>query len=619
MKFCLAIVGLTAFLGAGLIHDGYTQETEAPDLQQTALQHRVEQESIQSDVSQIADQISQINQELKENGASDIEIRDIDTILKGLGTVTKEDMGKVINSLQAAADSNDKNKQASALSAAYQGQQGVLAKVTLIAARLQKKQTYERLQSELQDLLKRQIGNIRLSIAVQKIGSMKVERDWKMRGQAILTQEGLEPRINSLQAEVELLISKLPPDEGDALKNDIEKIDFAKLTSEAADVSIICYRTAIDGEVAHSWDGGWPHAIQYESDIRDKLTALLLLISSKDADSALQTASETLDRLIGQQQDLMGATQSNSDSKEKKNPEADAKIRNDLADQQDGLQDSTTALSTTLASLAPSAVQPLGAASNHMGASSGALVINDSNTSLGAQQQAIDALKLAKENLLKKMAEMASEGGQSMDSAEDQLNQAAQSLDAAADANAQAQDSLSQGNEANASSQLSDSSSDLTRAANTGALPDSAKQAVDRAQTAIREARDQAGKDQPKPAGDASKRAADEIAKAQAEVNKALADMAGTSANEHNTDNGAGGLGDTPLQKGRTKIAAPDGGGPGNIGYVHGRFGKAAEVTEMHVQNREAIASQPDESVPSEFSSMVGQYYKNLANTSTTP
>jgi hypothetical protein len=605
----IALCGLVGCQGFFATDFLCAQDGASSDGQQALVQYRVAQQAVQANTSQISDQISKINQELKDNGASDLEVRDIDSVLKELGHVTNEDMAKVISLLQTAGDSNDGKLQATNLNAAYLGQQGVLAKITLIASKLQQKQTYERLEAEVQDLLKRQIGNIRLSNTVQKIGAMKRNEDWQMRGDAIQTQAGLEPRLNALLPELDLFVSKLPEADANSLKNDLAKIQFTAISVSAANASELTYHTSIDGNPAHGEDGDWPHAIQYENEIRDKLSALLVLIAMKDPDSALEQASDALDRAIADQQSTIDAT----------NSKPDIKATADLSKQQDSLQDSTGALSAALSALAPDAVAPLGKATDAMGDSGNALRANNPDGSLGPQQSALAALKDAKEHLDKQIASRAQapEGG--MD-AQDPLTAAASALSDASNSNADAKSALNQGSpqgEADAQTKLGNASSSLDKALFTGSLSDPAKQAVGDAKNAIKDAQNSVGQNQPKPAQGASDKAADAIARAQDEIRKQMELEAAANGNGSSTEGvGAGGLGWTPLQSGSTKISAGTGDGSMNIGYVHGNYGKAAQVTTQHLENREAISQMPDESIPPEYGGMVSQFYKNLADSS---
>ena len=592
------------------------QDTDQPDRQQAALQQRVEQESIQANTTQISDQIAQINQELKDNGASEVEVRDIDNILKGLNTVTKDDMGKVISSLQSAADSSNAKSQDGALATAYHGQANVLAKITLIAAKLQQKQTFERLEAELQDMLQRQIGNIRLSAVVQALNNqMKSNDDWKARGDAVQAQYLLEPRYDALKPEVDLMISKLPEGDGASLQDAVAKTGLADLSTAAQTAYEAAYSSSINGK-PDTWKGDWPVALKAENQIRDTLAALLVLIASKDPDTALQEASDALDHLIDQQQELMDATKTNATTK--LNADQDTKVKTDLSSQQGGLEDSAAALSTTLGALDPGAVPHLANAGTAMDGSSKSLLAKDDNGSVGHQQNALDELKAAKDKLDAQIAAMSNQPSpDEAASPEDQLTAAAEALDAAANATAQGEDSLAQGTPDGsnaAQSQLGDASNNLRQADGTGALPDAAKSAVGDAEKALADAKDKAGKNQAKDGQGDAKRAADAIARAQNEVSKELAAM-GKGNGGGSTDVGSGGLGETPLQSGRTRISKSQGDGSMKIGYYHGNYGKANEVTVLHTQSREAITQLPDQGVPAEFNGMVGQYFKNLANT----
>ena len=606
---------LAALAGSAMTPLTRAQDADQPDRQQAALQQRVEQESIQANTTQISDQIAQINQELKDNGATDVEVRDIDTILKGLNKVTKEDMGKVITSLQSAADSTDTKRQDGALSSAYLGQANVLAKITLIAARLQQKQTFERMEAELQDMLQRQISNIRLSTAADALHNvMKSNDDWKTRGDAVQAQYILEPRYDALQPEVLLMLSKLPNGEGEALKGDIDKTGLADLSAQAQVAYESGYSSGVNGKI-DTWKGDWPVAIKAENQIRGTLAALLVLIASKDPDTALQEASDALDHLIDQQEELMEATKTNSTAK--LNPDQDVKAKTDLHDQQGTLEDATAALGTTLGALDPGAMPHLTNAGTAMDGSDKSLLAKDDNGSLGHQQNALDELKQAKDKLDAQIASMSGQAPPDAASPEDQLANAAQALDAAANSTAEGEDSLAQGNPegANAAqSQLGDADNNLKQAQGTGALPAAAQSAVGDAEQALKDARNAAGKNDPKSGQGDAKKAADAIAKAQNAVAQELAAM-GKGDGGGSTDIGSGGLGETPLQSGRTHIGKGQGDGSMNIGYYHGNYGRAAEVTALHTQSREAITQLPDQSVPSEFNGMVGQYFKNLANT----
>jgi hypothetical protein len=379
------------------------------------------------------------------------------------------------------------------------------------------------------------------------------------------------------------------------------------------------YGSAIDGS-GGGWGGGWPQALKSEGEIRDTLTALLVVITAKDPDTALQEASDTLDRMIDDQQNLMDETKANANAAAKLPPDVDAKAKEDMGNQQDALNDSAAVLTTTLHSIDPGSLPSLASAANAMGDSSKALTAKDDPGSIAAQGHALDALKQAKEKLDEQIAAAANEQPTDPNAQEEQLDAAAAALSAAANSTQTGEDDLAQNSPqgtADASSPLSDATGSLDKADATGALPSDAKDAVAEARAALQAAKDSAGKGQSKDGQGHAQEAAAEIAKAQSAVEKAAAALADAAG--HNSTVSGGGIADTSLQTSNPGIGTGDLRGGIKSGFVHGNWGRNGEVTELHILSREAITQLPDETVPVEFSGMVGQYYKNLANPAGTP
>ena len=265
---------------------------DANDAKSIAERGRVAQEEVQASAAQIQQQIALINQELRGNGIDEAQIKDIDATLKNLGSLSTKDMAGVLSTLQGVGTADSEKARQDGLVTAYKGQQGILTKMSSLIASMQVKETTDQLRLQIQNMLIRQISNLRLSADLQKLGANLGDRDKGRLDVAAANQAALQSNFATILAGVNRLATQLSTDDGAAFKQKLQGIKGDDVRTAAA--------SAADATKAANWASALPAQMKF----RDGLLAFLDLVNSGDPAAALDQAQREVARLVESEKTL---------------------------------------------------------------------------------------------------------------------------------------------------------------------------------------------------------------------------------------------------------------------------------------------------------------------------
>lgn len=556
------------------------------DTRQGAYRASIAQETVRNDAATVKADLAVIIAEARLNGISADDAEALRPILKQLGALTEAEMQTVIDSLKSAGLSSDETLQKREITEASQSQQSIANQLYSLAGSLGVRLAKEALPRDLRDLLGRQLANLRLTMRLQLLPATGNESG---RQAIAANQQAIADGVTTLLQNMENLATTLAGAEAEPFKAALALLQKEHLAESAAAAA----RTAGESDLTGS--------LRYQSRVRDiLLAASQALVARQSASEQLAQMSETLERLIADQTELNAATRIQGVGTTL------------LASRQTSLADQTGVLRSLDSRLSPAVTTTLEAARLAMQTAASALGSGDSGAAArAAQDNALDALLRARAQLAERMkAEQ-----QSLAATAENLSKAREQL-------AQAQKNLGEENTSAANPQLASANDAAQQAASQAGLPETAKQALAAAQSALAASQAAAKQGDAPKAQQAAAQAAKELAAAQA----AVAQAQSTLGQQDSAQEPAAPDPNAPEKKGPPGIsrdAAPPTGSDSGSSKTSGEnnqpanrtgaTGAAQVVPGLHPRDRDAIIQAQADKTPPEFTPLVRQYLKNLA------
>ncbi|MDF3056529.1 MAG: hypothetical protein K0R17_744 [Rariglobus sp.] len=407
----------------------------------------IAQEAVQTDADKTKSDLAALIAEARLNGIGDENGAALQAFLAQLGTLTQDDMRKVIEGLKTASGTAESGQRQTQILAASENQQAIANRLFALANNIAANHAKQSLPHDLRDLIGRQLANIRLTLRLQAPGVTPEPADFaRVAG----SQKSIAKLIDAVIETMTQLVATLPAGEAAPIKASLDYFATAKLTAVAEQAS---------GAAA---DKALPASGRLQARVRDILLSGTQAMADKQtlADKLIGL-SETLERLIAAQIELNADTRAEA-------PDAPA-----LASRQTGLADETGILRTTTPGVAKETTETLEVARLAMQAASGTLGQGDTGEATRIKQAgALDALRLARGQVLTQLkTEM------------ERLDKAEKAL---ADAQAQvknAQTDLAKSDAAGAGKSLDAAAQSADAAKADGGLPPAADASVDAAKT----------------------------------------------------------------------------------------------------------------------------------------
>jgi hypothetical protein len=561
------------------------------DTRQGAYRASIAQETVRNDAATVKADLAVIIAEAKLNGISADDAEALRPILKQLGALTEAEMQTVIDSLKSAGLSSDEALQKREITEASQSQQSIATPLYSLAGNLGVRLAKEALPRDLRDLLGRQLANLRLTMRLQLLPAAGNESGRQM---IAANQQAIADGVTALLQNMDNLATTLTGVEAEPFKAALALVQKEHLAESASAAA----RTASESDLTGT--------LRYQSRVRDiLLAASQTLVAKQSASEQLVQMSEALERLIADQTELNSATRIQG---------VDTTL---LASRETSLADQTGVLRSLNPKLLPAVTTSLEAARLAMQAAASSLGTGDTGaTTRTAQDNALDALRSARAQLAERMKTEQ----QSLAAAAESLSQAREQL-------SQAQQNLRQENTSAADPQLAAANDAAQQAARQAGLPETAKQALAAAQAALASSQAAAAQGDTPKAQQAAAQAAKELAAAQA----AVAQAQSTLGQQDSAQEPAAPDPNAPEKKGPPGIsrdAAPPTGADSGSSKATGEnnqpanrtgaTGAAQVVTGLRPRDRDAIIQAQADKTPPEFTPLVRQYLKNLAE-GTTP
>lgn len=646
------------------------------ETRQGAYRASIAQESVRNDADKVQTALAAIIAEAKLNGIGGDDAEALRPILAQLGTLTEQEMRTVIDSLKSAGLSSDRTHQQRRINDAVESQQAIASRLYTLAGNLGARQAKEALPRDLRQLLGRQLANLRLTLRLQLLppeGNESARQTVASNQQSLAAD--IETILKELAELVTLLPPgeaepfKVALDFAQREKITVAAVEAAETASSGdlaasvrhqarvrdillgASQALIAKQTAAEQLVQMSETlerliidqsdlnagtriRGVDTAIlsQRQTLIADQTGVLRTLnpaltpavttaleegrlamqdasgrLSAKDtgpatraaqdaALAALRRARAELAKLMRtEQQVLADAARDLARAQEQL-----AQARENLRQQNNAAAapllnaaNQSAASAADAPGLPPAALQAIAAARDDLAAATTAAGQNDNTAAQQAAANAAAALAAAQAAVAQAQAALDQQASSAAASAADQ---ALQSLADAQTATAAAADTMSTGasaaEQAAAAQQASAAASAAAAAQTNAAATAAATQAAAASQAAVSAAQN-------------GRPAAAEAALAEAKAALAAAQAAAQAAGGATDEAGTAGAGDpSGPSEGKNALLGGTGpaGGPGQV------------VTGLRPRDRAAISQAEADKTPPEFTPLVRQYLKNLAD-----
>lgn len=471
---------------------------EAADARLGAYRASIAQEFVQTDAGKTKAALAALITEAKLNGIGDENAATLNAFLAQLGTLTEDDMKKVINDLKtASATTKDASRQSQIL-AASESQQGIANRLFALANNIAANHAKQSLPHDLRDLIGRQLANIRLTLRQQAPGMKPEPADI---AHIAGNQKAIAGLTTTVLETMKQLVATLPASEAEPIKVALDSFTTAKLSAVA------------DQAAGAAADKNLPASGRLQARVRDILLAGTQAMADKQtlADK-LVGLSETLERLITEQIAL------NEETRIEPPPDVPA-----LASRQTGLSDETGILRTTTPGISKENIATLEQARLAMQAASGTLTKGDTGAATrDKQDEALAALRKGREQVLTQLKtemERLEKTAKALADAQAQVAEAQQALGKSESAAAAA-----------AAQSLAAAAASTAAAAAEGGLPPPAGEATAAAQADIAAAQTAQAADNAAAAQQAASSAATNLAAAAAAVAQAQASMSNQAA-----------------------------------------------------------------------------------------
>ncbi len=297
-----SFVASLAFLAAG-------PRASADDNLSESLQHNEKDEQqIQAQAREFAAQLKAMSSEFERNGLTGDSVKMLDVLSEALGTMSEQEMAKIIGLLRDARTLNDKTAVLQQVAAAYAGQKRLTVDMKGLLARYQKDQVTADVAATLAKLAERQSANFQAGVDVAQWTETKKSHD-----------KNAENSEDALRAAVEMQSAE------QAALRDEAKMATDRLQKAAADKSdpaataraqvALDKLKAVDSQLEQAAqdlkDNHLFKAVGNEKAARDAMRQLareLTPIKPNDADS-LRQASHDVDEMIAQQKEMIAQTE----------------------------------------------------------------------------------------------------------------------------------------------------------------------------------------------------------------------------------------------------------------------------------------------------------------------
>lgn len=337
---------------------------------------RVEANNVQGNLASIVD-------EMKRNGLANLDAESIRKTLRQLGTLTEDDMQKVIDALKQASATTDKTEQKKNLSAAYDGQLRISEQLKQISGSFDRNTAMSGIALRVKELLRRQVTVQRDTVKLQNF-SQQDPGFASLFEVANGEQKSIHMDTSMLSYLIVPNVKDLPPEVNAVLEKASAFIDNSKIDTEAGQA------------VNDLSDKKFEFATQSQQKVIGILTQLLGMVNQlDDLMSQLQRAKEHLDNMLAEQKNL------------EKRSEAGAANKAD-PERQDSLADDAKVAQSLLKTSNPQAATEMDRAKTSMEKSSAELHKQaDGKTSIDAQKEAIASLENAQKNLDQQIKDLA--------------------------------------------------------------------------------------------------------------------------------------------------------------------------------------------------------------------
>jgi hypothetical protein len=271
------------------------------DPQQSAYRNSIAEETVRKETDKIRAEITQLLAELKLNGLEGKDATILTDASNHLDSLSRDEMQKVIDSLQAASISTQAQDRQQSLVNAYQQQKDILLKLKALAAGLAAQDSQKQISSQLQNLIARQSANIRQTSTLQDNGHSitQLNADEKSSHEVVSSEQA------SIGGEIDLLVKVLaatPPASSTDGDSDGSKAVLDALNSGGLDDAAHAATTLTSA-------GPFSDAVTKQKAVRDGLIALLSVSLAKaNALDQLQDVLAQINQSIDQQKDLEAVT-----------------------------------------------------------------------------------------------------------------------------------------------------------------------------------------------------------------------------------------------------------------------------------------------------------------------
>jgi len=214
-----------------------TQAADGEKIQELSARAGMEQQSIRSDTVLTREKIAAIRDELMQNGATQEDVAALDRALAKLGDLTDGQMKNVITSLQSAGAAGQEASRRKALLSAYEGQKQTLNEIASLVQELRLRNSLRELNTKVQQLLLDQTLNLRTTVSLQIFTENRGEAEKEREQLAGTRQTALEREVIALIEGMEFEVGQEENSEKQALQSCLAsaaKTNLRSLAQQAA-------------------------------------------------------------------------------------------------------------------------------------------------------------------------------------------------------------------------------------------------------------------------------------------------------------------------------------------------------------------------------------------------
>jgi len=263
---------------------------EPNEAQSEAYRTSVAQENLKQDTAAVQAQLALLREEMRQVLPG--EIATIDKAIKNLESLSREQMGSAIKDLRAASQTGDLAEQVKNLAGALKNQTSISSNLKKMSVDLVARQSIERMNPKLLELLRRQItaNNEVLRLAKKNPDPTKLETSFKRRYELVCgDQDTLIEDVKTTFTQIDDLARNLPEQSRPPMQKASETASGQKLIENAAGAAQLVHRGPLDqaagtqkSVVKTLWTAF--DALRISNSVMDRLRALSNQIGSAIAD-----------------------------------------------------------------------------------------------------------------------------------------------------------------------------------------------------------------------------------------------------------------------------------------------------------------------------------------------